>query len=46
MPAKPKPRRLPSIPDDQFSDRQKELMEAIRSGPRGRVSQGDRKSVV
>src|ERR1700693_1337892 len=39
MAAKPKP-RLPSIPDHQLSDRQKELMEAIRSGPRGRVSQG------
>ena len=39
MAAKPKP-RLPSIPDHQLSDRQKELMESIRSGPRGRVSQG------
>jgi 4-carboxymuconolactone decarboxylase len=39
MPAKLKP-RLPSIPDDKLTDRQKELMEAIRSGPRGRVSQG------
>jgi 4-carboxymuconolactone decarboxylase len=39
MPAKPKP-RLPSIPDDRLTDRQKQLMEAIRSGPRGRVSQG------
>jgi 4-carboxymuconolactone decarboxylase len=38
MPAKPKP-RLPVIADDQLTDRQKELMEAIRSGPRGRVSQ-------
>ena len=38
MPAKPKP-RLPAIPDDKLTDRQKELMEAIRSGPRGRVSQ-------
>jgi 4-carboxymuconolactone decarboxylase len=40
MATKTKPRRLPSIPDDQLTDRQKELMEAIRSGPRGRVSQG------
>ena len=40
MPAKPKPHRLPSIPDDKLTQRQKELMEAIRSGPRGRVSQG------
>jgi 4-carboxymuconolactone decarboxylase len=32
--------RLPSIPDHMLSDRQKELMESIRSGPRGRVSQG------
>ena len=39
MAAKLKP-RLPSIPDHQLSDRQKELMESIRSGPRGRVSQG------
>jgi 4-carboxymuconolactone decarboxylase len=39
MPAKMKP-RLPAIADDKLSDRQKELMEAIRSGPRGRVSQG------
>jgi 4-carboxymuconolactone decarboxylase len=39
MPAKMKP-RLPAIPDDKLSDRQKQLMEAIRSGPRGRVSQG------
>jgi 4-carboxymuconolactone decarboxylase len=39
MPAKMKP-RLPVITDDKLSDRQKELMEAIRSGPRGRVSQG------
>src|SRR5712691_8438882 len=39
MPAKPKP-RLPAIPDDKLTDRQKQLMEAIRSGPRGRVSQG------
>jgi 4-carboxymuconolactone decarboxylase len=39
MPAKMKP-RLPAITDDKLSDRQKELMEAIRSGPRGRVSQG------
>ena len=39
MPAKPKP-RLPAITDDKLTDRQKELMEAIRSGPRGRVSQG------
>ena len=38
MPAKLKP-RLPAIPDDKLTDRQKELMEAIRSGPRGRVSQ-------
>jgi 4-carboxymuconolactone decarboxylase len=40
MATKTKPHRLPSIPDDQLTDRQKELMEAIRSGPRGRVSQG------
>ena len=39
MPAKPKP-RLPAIPDDKLTERQKQLMEAIRSGPRGRVSQG------
>src|ERR1043165_4182573 len=39
MAAKPKP-RLPAIPDDKLTDRQKQLMEAIRSGPRGRVSQG------
>src|SRR5581483_6639510 len=39
MPAKLKP-RLPIIPDDKLTDRQKELMEAIRSGPRGRVNQG------
>jgi 4-carboxymuconolactone decarboxylase len=38
MPAKLKPRLTP-IPDDKLTDRQKELMEAIRSGPRGRVSQ-------
>ena len=39
MPAKPKPARLPRIADDQLTERQKELMEAIRTGPRGRVSQ-------
>ena len=39
MPAKMKP-RLPAIADDKLSGRQKELMEAIRSGPRGRVNQG------
>jgi 4-carboxymuconolactone decarboxylase len=39
MPAKLKP-RLPAVSDHQLTDRQKELMEAIRSGPRGRVSQG------
>jgi len=39
MAAKPKP-RLPAIPDEKLTDRQKQLMEAIRSGPRGRVSQG------
>lgn len=38
MPAKLKP-RLTAIPDDKLTDRQKELMESIRSGPRGRVSQ-------
>jgi 4-carboxymuconolactone decarboxylase len=38
MPAKLKPRLTP-IPDDKLTDRQKELMESIRSGPRGRVSQ-------
>ncbi len=38
MAAKLKP-RLPAVPDDKLTDRQKELMEAIRSGPRGRVSQ-------
>ena len=38
MPAKLKP-RLPTIADDQLTDRQKDLMAAIRSGPRGRVSQ-------
>ncbi|HEY2135676.1 MAG TPA: carboxymuconolactone decarboxylase family protein [Xanthobacteraceae bacterium] len=32
--------RLPAIADDKLTARQKELMEAIRSGPRGRVSQG------
>ena len=45
MPKKPKkPKslkpRLPTIADRELTDRQKELMEAIRSGPRGRVSQG------
>src|SRR6185437_10748408 len=39
MPAKPKP-RLPAIPDEKLTARQRELMESIRSGPRGRVSQG------
>jgi len=39
MPAKPK-HRLPTIADEHLSERQKQLMEAIRSGPRGRVSQG------
>ena len=39
MPAKPKP-RLPAIPDDKLTQRQTQLMEAIRAGPRGRVSQG------
>ena len=39
MPAKPR-HRLPSIPDEALSERQKQLMEASRSGPRGRVSQG------
>ena len=38
MPAKLKP-RLPTIADDQLTDRQKDLMAAIRSGPRGRASQ-------
>src|SRR6266849_5383401 len=40
MPAKQKPPRLPSIPAEALSERQKQLMEAIRTGPRGRVSQG------
>ncbi len=40
MPAKQKPARLPSIPAEALSERQKQLMEAIRTGPRGRVSQG------
>src|SRR5262249_51933326 len=31
--------RLPGMADDQLTERQKELMEAIRTGPRGRVSQ-------
>jgi 4-carboxymuconolactone decarboxylase len=39
MAAKMKP-RLPAVTDDKLTARQKELMEAIRSGPRGRVSQG------
>jgi 4-carboxymuconolactone decarboxylase len=39
MAAKAKPPRLAPIPDDKLTPRQKELMEAIRSGPRGRVSQ-------
>src|SRR5712691_10110707 len=40
MPAKQKPTRLPRVPDEALSERQKQLMEAIRTGPRGRVSQG------
>src|ERR1700730_11748093 len=32
--------RLPVIADEDLTDRQRELMEAIRSGPRGKVSQG------
>jgi 4-carboxymuconolactone decarboxylase len=32
--------RLPMIPDEDLTDRQRELMAAIRSGPRGKVSQG------
>src|ERR1700688_583571 len=43
-PAAKKPKtlmpRLPVIADEDLTDRQRELMEAIRSGPRGRVSQG------
>jgi 4-carboxymuconolactone decarboxylase len=32
-------RRLPQIADDQLTPRQRAVMEAIRSGPRGQVSQ-------
>ena len=32
-------RRLPTIPDDKLTPRQLEVMEAIKSGPRGKVSQ-------
>jgi 4-carboxymuconolactone decarboxylase len=32
--------RLPAIPEDQLTPRQRELMESIKSGPRGRVHQG------
>ena len=32
-------RRLPVIPDDKLTPRQIEVMEAIKSGPRGKVSQ-------
>jgi 4-carboxymuconolactone decarboxylase len=43
-PAAKKPKtlmpRLPVIADEDLTDRQRELMEAIRSGPRGKVSQG------
>lgn len=39
MAAKTLTRRLPFIADDQLTPRQKEVMEAIKSGPRGKVSQ-------
>src|SRR5262252_10713296 len=32
--------RLPAIPEEDLTQEQRDLMEAIRSGPRGRVSQG------
>jgi 4-carboxymuconolactone decarboxylase len=44
--SKPKPKiktlipRLPQIPEDELTEPQRNLMESIRSGPRGRVSQG------
>ena len=40
-PRKLSPRLLP-IPEDELTPRHRELMEAIRSGPRGRVSRLDR----
>lgn len=39
MAAKKITRRLPIIPDDKLTLRQRQVMEAIRSGPRGKVSQ-------
>jgi 4-carboxymuconolactone decarboxylase len=37
--AKKVSRRLPLIPDEKLTPRQREVMEAIRTGPRGKVSQ-------
>lgn len=39
MAAKKITRRLPIIPDDKLTPRQLQVMEAIKSGPRGKVSQ-------
>jgi 4-carboxymuconolactone decarboxylase len=39
MAAKKLTRRLPMIPEEKLTPRQREVMEAIRSGPRGKVSQ-------
>lgn len=39
MAARKLTRRLPQIAEDQLTRRQREVMEAIRSGPRGKVSQ-------
>ena len=39
MPAKKPTRRLPAIPEEALTPRQRELMETIRSGPRGKMSQ-------
>lgn len=36
MPRRPAP-RLPAIPDEKLTDRQRELRDAIRSGPRGKL---------
>lgn len=40
MPAKRPAPRLPAIPEDQMSSAQRELYDAIRSGPRGKVGGG------
>jgi 4-carboxymuconolactone decarboxylase len=42
MASKPKikPPRLPSIDENKMTPRQKQLLDAIRSGPRGKVTQG------